>query len=322
MSICFICASADNKIGSHRIWVNDLCHYFKEMGIKCKINIPNPQDYDIHIYSKNTFGKLKYPDKINGCINPPADKKHELRKYDFIIVGSIEEKDSMMKSVSNVFIYPLIEKMYMDVTPKVHTPKEQIVIGYHGNPNHLNHFHLGLKQALEKLKTKFNILLRFTCANKHEWLLGKPDIPMEFVKWNLKEITKTIQSFDIGVVTNISEFEQNKGLVTQLEKGLYNTDYIIRFKNKSNNGRILVLAQCGIPIVADITPSNLHLLGDPDNGFACLSKEGWYDALYKLCEDHELRNFVSQNAYREFHRLYEPRKWAEKLYKNILNIKK
>ena len=81
-------------------------------------------------------------------------------------------------------------------------------------------------------------------------------------------------------------------------------------------------AQCGIPIVADITPSNLHLLGNPDNGFACLSEKGWFDALYNLCKDHELRNFVSKNAYNEVKRLYDPLKWAQKLYENILKIKK
>ena len=126
MRICFICAKADVNIGSQRIWVHDLCHYFKGMGIKCKINVPNPEDYDIHIYSKNTFGALKYPDKINGCINPPADKKHELRRYDFIIVGSIEEKDSMMKTMSNVFMYPLIEKMYMELHQKFILQKNRL----------------------------------------------------------------------------------------------------------------------------------------------------------------------------------------------------
>ena len=102
--------------------------------------------------------------------------------------------------------------------------------------------------------------------------------------------------------------------------GKYATDMKIRFKNKSNIGRLLVLAQCGIPVVADITPSNMHILGNPDNGFAVITEDGWYNALYQLCEDHELRNIISKNAYDEVKRLYNPYIWADKLYKNIVKL--
>ena len=181
---------------------------------------------------------------------------------------------------------------------------------------------MGLKGALEKLKKDFNISFKYTCSTNKQWITGRPNFRCVYEKWNLKNIISTIKTFDIGIVPNISEAEQDIKMNTDLTKGLYNTDYKIRFKNKSNIGRILVLAQCGIPIVADITPSNLHLLGNPDNGFACLSEAGWFDALYKLCKDHELRNFVSKNAYNEVKRLYDPLKWAEKLFKDISKIEK
>ena len=44
-------------------------------------------------------------------------------------------------------------------------------------------------------------------------------------------------------------------------KGLYDTDYFFRMKNKSNPGRMFVFIQHGIPVIADLTPSNLHILG-------------------------------------------------------------
>lgn len=309
--------------GSYRIWINDLQYYFKEVGINSEINSKNPDKCSVHIYSKNLFWEGPIDSsKINGCINPNADQGEKIKEYDFAIVGSIEERESIIKYIKHVFIFPLIEKMYLHVEPKNHVKKDQIIIGYHGNPHHLNHFHLGLKGALEKLSKEFNILLKFTTGTDSEWTIGKPNIPCEFKKWELDTILSTIQTFDIGIVPNISQAIQNNKMDTNMAMGLHNTDYQVRFKNKSNNGRILVLAQCGIPIVADITPSNLHLLGNPDNGFACSSEEGWFDSLYKLCKDHELRNFVSKNAYDEVKRLYDPLKWAEKLYENILKIKK
>ena len=119
------------------------------------------------------------------------------------------DEESIIKYIKHVFIFPLIEKMYLNVEPKNHVKKEQIVIGYHGNPHHLSHLHLGLKGALEKLSKEFNILLKYTTGNDHEWTVGKPNIPCEFKKWELDSILSTIQSFDIGIAPNISEAVQN-----------------------------------------------------------------------------------------------------------------
>ena len=323
MKICFIRRGSINmQRGSYRIWVNDLNHYFNKVGIESIIKPENYDNYDIHIYGKNNY-KIKNKNKINGIINPDADcNLDKLSLFDFIIVGSLEEKDSLIKYHDNIFIFPLIEKMYLNVKPKEHKKKDEIIIGYHGNQNHLNHLTLGLDKALERLNDKFNIKLIYLCSNNEEWKDGIPNIKKQFIKWELDNIKNTILSFDIGIIPNISEYYNDNDLDENIELGKYNTDIKVRFKNKSNNGRLLVLAQCGIPVVADMTPSNMHVLGNPDNGFAVLSSEGWYKALYKLCESYELRNFVSKNAYNEVRRLYDPYKLAKKLYDNILTVKK
>jgi len=44
----------------------------------------------------------------------------------------------------------------------------------------------------------------------------------------------------------------------------------------------LKLYEMGIPVVADLTPSNLHILGDPRAGFAVLKKAGWLRAFPHL----------------------------------------
>jgi len=182
---------------------------------------------------------------------------------------------------------------------------------------------LGLSKALEKLSTEFNINLTILDSQlssiQTEWIQGKPNIPINVKKWNLNTIIQDIQEWDIGIVPNISDFIHTNKLNMNSKLGLYNTDFIIRFKNKSNIGRSLVFFQLGIPVVADITPSNMHILGNPDNGYAVLSEEGWYLSLKELlCEKH--RNYISQNAYNECKRLYDPLEWTKRLVDNIDKI--
>ena len=84
---------------------------------------------------------------------------------------------------------------------KKHENKDTITIGYHGNPNHLNHLNFTCKNAINKLKKKNpNIKFRFLTILKENvgWLVGKPDIPIEFRKYNLKTIERDLLEIDIG----------------------------------------------------------------------------------------------------------------------------
>ena len=315
MKIALIDKNTNIIRGSYRIWINDLSIYFKKIGYQCEINPKDISLYDIIIYGKGTIPK-KLNNKKIGIINPAADNKFLIQNADFIIVGSCEEKNSIIKYNKNIFIFPLIENLYLNVIPKIHIKKEIITIGYHGNQNHLNHFSLGLNKALEKLSKKFKIKFLYICQNNKEWLKGKPNIKTEYKKWDINTIVNDIQKFDIGIIPNISEITQNNKLNTNLHLGIYNTDFKIRFKNKSNIGRALVLFQLGIPVIADMTPCNMHILANPDNGYAVLSEEGWYNALEELCCEKQ-RNFISKNAYDECKRLYDPLNWAKKVINKI-----
>jgi glycosyltransferase involved in cell wall biosynthesis len=93
----------------------------------------------------------------------------------------------------------------------------------------------------------------------------------------------------------------------------------MRFKNKSNAGRSFVFHQLGIPVVADITPSHFHVMGNPDCGFLVADKAGWYKALLKLT-NYRTRQEIADNAKKEFDRLYDPHDWARKLYREIEEI--
>lgn len=306
------------NLGSYRIYIDNLNFYFKEIGVNSYIC---GKDCDVEIYPKNG-SVIPNKNKLIGTINPNSDDSYKIKNTDFAIVGSIEEKESLLPYIKNVFMFPQIEKMYLDVDRKVHEDKEQIVIGYHGNPNHLNHMDLGLSRALERLSKVKNIkllVIKSSLSPISDWKIGKPNIDIEYIDWNIKDIKQNIQKFDIGIVPNICQYKNGSFEDQNLQLGVYNTDIQIRFKNKSNIGRSLVLVQNGIPVVADITPSNMSLFFNPDNGYAVLTEEGWYDAMRNLC-DHKKRNFISRNAFDEYKRQYDPLKWSYALYKNIERV--
>jgi len=120
---------------------------------------------------------------------------------------------------------------------------------------------------------------------------------------------------DIGLLPNTTRINDYE-LKYSMDFGLYETDYLIRFKNKSNAGRAFVFHQLGIPVVADLTPSHFHILGNPDHGYIVCDKNGWLKAFRELSST-EQRNRIARDAKAEFDRLYNPRTWATKLHQQI-----
>lgn len=317
------------SMGSYRIWINDLNYYFNQLeGDRFTSQISsgnaNIKDYDIIICGKNDAAlavgiKKKYPEKKVGVINLAADKKLPI---DFVIVGSLEEKDSL-SYYDNVFLYPLIEKMYQNHELKVHEEKSKIRIGFHGHYPHLAKFEPHLKSAIESIDKKYDIELLIVTSNaSFNWKHGRPNIKNIIMKeWNINSIKDNIMSCDIGIVPNITYIPYSKGIhPTSADLGLYDTDHIFRLKNKSNAGRAFVFHQLGIPVVGDFTPSNFHIMGDPKCGYLAHNSKTWERALEDLMS-YEKRNFIAQEAKKEFDRLYNPLEWAERLYEDIRRIK-
>tara|TARA_R110002096_G_scaffold355320_5_gene548560 strand:- start:4269 stop:5261 length:993 start_codon:yes stop_codon:yes gene_type:complete len=321
-------ASGDIGAGSYRIWVNDLNDYFRDCGYDSEIATSKTKgallDYDVVICSKNDVEtaiavKKQFPNKKVGVINLAADKRDI--PVDFVIVGSIEEMDSL-SHYKNVFLFPLIENMYQGEDYKTHSKKSRLRIGFHGHYPHLSKFAPNLKRAIEEVDKVCDIeLLVITSNTSFKWKVGKPNIENIIMKpWNIKTIKQDLLSCDIGIVPNVTHIplDLNKHK-TSTDLGLYNTDFIVRMKNKSNAGRAYVFHQLGIPVIADFTPSNFHVMGDPECGILANSYEGWKKGILRLC-DANLRQKMADHAKREFDRLYSPYAWASKLYNDILGI--
>jgi hypothetical protein len=323
MNFDFVASNRNLNMGSYRIWVHDLSQTLKELGHSVTINEDFKNKADVIICSKGDYGRVdklkeKYPKAKIGVINPSASKK---TNADFIIVGSVEEMCSFSWH-DNVFLYPLIERMYQKSDLKVHSEKERLVLGYHGHEQHLTKFSPCLKAALEKFQKECDFkLLVVTSSTDPVWNVGKPNIKeVEYVKWDIKSAKKNIQKIDIGLVPNITDIKPKDKIKTSSELGLYDSDYMVRFKNKSNAGRAFVFVQLGVPVVVDLTPSNLHLFGNTDAGYVAMNSKSWLKALRKL-KDHSHRDFVSKEAIKEFKVQYNPHTWAGKLTTNIERIR-
>ena len=320
-------SSGDMNTGSHRIWVNDLNLTFKECGFDSTFSntVPmNIADYGIIICGKNDVTlavKLKQamPFKKVGLINLAANTIG--LPVDFIIVGSHEEADSLISAYENVFLYPLLERMYQTSKNKLkkHEDKEKLIIGFHGHFPHLAKFEPHLKEALEAFNQSHPIELLVVTTNlEFDWQVGKPNVPdITIKKWGLKTAKKDIMSCDIGVVPNVTTLDVNSK--NDIALGLHNTDYAIRFKNKSNAGRCFVFHQLGIPVVADFTPSNMHILSNPDCGMIAHCAAGWVKA-FETLKDFKVREHMSLSAWNEFNRLYNPKTWAIRLMGQISNL--
>jgi hypothetical protein len=317
--ILFLPSSSSISTGSYRIWMKDLSHYLSQIKIDSKIGSNSDvPDHDIIILGKGNYSALKSIKKQNkkvGLINPPGNRVYN---SDFIIVGSLEEKDSLSQN-KNVIVFPLVEKLFQNLPIKMHEDKEILRLCFHGHCPHLAKFEPNLKDALNDFSKEQKIELLIIHGNPHfNWDYGKPDVKIIFEPWSINTIVDNIMSCDVGLCPNSTLVKDYK-LNNSTEMGLYDTDYTLRFKNKSNAGRAFVFHQLGIPVIADLTPSHFHILGNPDCGHIAMSKDGWLNALRQLsCKNH--RNFIGTNAKKEFDRLYNPLHWAQKFYNTLLEL--
>ena len=325
MNILFYASQDNIQYSSHRIWIRDLSLYLNARRRRSKIaigNFPDLSEFDVVVFGKGDHVladkfKLDNPSKKVGAINLPSDAVG--LNLDFIIVGSIEEQSSL-SSYDNVFLFPLIENMYQNnIMYKEHSPIEsnnKLVVGFHGNAPHTPRFMGGLNGALERLAKDHPVEFVVITGAPVDTSVLPNGVDVSVEPWVQEKMFNRILSFDIGVVPNATISGVNSEAPRD---GYFSTDYEMRFKNKSNAGRAFVFHQLGIPVVADITPSNFHIMGNPDCGYLVSNEDGWYKSLLKLI-DHNERQKIADNAKVEFDRLYNPHDWANRLYDNIRRI--
>tara|TARA_R110000851_G_scaffold279231_3_gene432458 strand:- start:1223 stop:2266 length:1044 start_codon:yes stop_codon:yes gene_type:complete len=331
MKIVFYSDTENLNTGSYRIWVHDLNTTLVETGIDSKVVHYNleliDKDADVVIFCKSAYKRIQEFKKTSsrtviGAINVSCDYYDP--NIDFVIAGSPEEYASLSR-YKNVFIYPLIEKKFENIKRKEHTlDRDVLTIGFHGHYPHLFKFEPFLKNAIEGYdknikKVELNII---TGNPGFEWKTGRPDVKINIFNYD-ENFSKVISSCDVGVVPNVSDIRMSFPKIQEIksiEFGLYDTDYYLRLKNKTNAGRAYVFYQHGIPVIHDLSPSSFELMKITGYNICAHDSNGWYRELCNLT-DYKKREEISKAYYAAFDKYYNLKDCSKKLINSIENVK-
>lgn len=322
--------------GTRRLFFDNLASDFRDLG--AHVEVDNWQEYekfDVAILLCQDFftqtAREKNPNILVGIVHPsditPALVK-ETENADFIISGSLEERDYYLKYNPNIFVIHHIEQEWH--LYKQHIEKDEVILGYHGNKDHLEQFYPNLAPALEALLKEYPIRL-IAVYNIRElgfWEAGRPDIPISDVQWEYHTLGKKLLECDIGLVPSLAPIPESMKVQTfqrllgvdSEQFGRLPNDYLLRFKNSTNAGRAFVFMQLGIPVVADMTPECCQVLHHARTGFLAHSAAGWYDAIKRLIRSSQLRQEIAENARALFCERFQRKQIAKYLIEQIATL--
>ena len=294
--------------------LNVLVQKLKNAGFKVSSNDSNYSEYDVSIFmapdSKVREAKAKNPKLFCIIFDPKISlfwQLEENRAADLLIVSSIEQRDYLLKYNKNIFIYYMFPETRE--TKKEHKDKEKIIIGYHGNKQHLSAMS-DVSWALDELAKKYPIEFWpvYNIEKLGKWSKNHPKVcPVNHVQWSREVVERELSKCDIGVVPSVLPVSKplSRPLLSYIWNplGYRSEDYIQRFKFSNNPGRIYVFSQLHIPVVTDFTPSSCQLIKNGESGFLVGTKESWYHALESFILDSKLRNSCVENLAKEIDKI-------------------
>lgn len=292
-----------------KVCVDDMIPRLKAAGHEVVRNDwENYGKYDIALFmapdSDVRRAKASSPRIKCGIMDPKAAtgrQIEEARAADFLLVSSVEQRDFFLKYNRNILIYYMFPAT--KEIPKTHSDKNKIIIGYHGNKQHLDAM-ADVAAALDELAKKYDIELWaiYNIEKLGKWKRNIPKIcTVRHIQWSEENLVSYLSRCDIGIAPSILPTSSAGWRIRPLRsyfynpEGYQNSDYVLRFKYSNNPGRLYVFSQLYVPVVADFTPSACQLIKDGESGFLVGTKEGWYNALEALILSAELRNKFSIN---------------------------
>ena len=267
-------------------------------------------DYDIVLFMGSAedmpearTAKRENPDILVGLVDPRGRLPYEFMDVvDFLVLDSVEMQD--FYAFANKPILRYCEYPDISPRPKEHLEKKKIIIGYHGNKQHLSCMYPRLTSAIDALGGKYDIELWAVYNIKALGFchVGLPQkVPVRHIQWSQKVYEEELRSVDIGICPNMMMIRDPDRVKEQCRFDKYflqdKDDFLIRFKMSSNPGRIVVFGLFGIPVVSDFLPSALQTIRDGQNGFIAYTAGGWYRALEKLIRSRDLRAQLGRNLY-------------------------
>ena len=249
------------------------------------------------------IAKQQNPNIKVGLADPKPTSINDVKKADFLLVSSIEQREFFLQYNSNIFIYYMIPEFdFYNINYK---KKDKIVIGYHGNKVHLNTFYKHITPTLNKLGEVYDIELHaiYNIETLGKWKIGRPDenrckvVDLQWYENCYKDYFKNI---DIGIVPNLYPLEKEYFIKKYLTTSKYFfletlSDHLTKYKFSTNAGRIFVFGMFGIPVVSEAVPSAGDVIKDGYSGRLVLYSHGWYNALEELITLVEVRNKYGNN---------------------------
>lgn len=299
--------------GTHRLFFQYLSRDMNERGHETVVADPLSAEIthaDVIIVKPGEVNiaevRERFADVLVGVVHP-TDYTEQLfadtKSGDFYICGSLEERDYYLKYNPNIFVLPHIENEWP--VSKCHFQRDTVTLGYHGNLHHLEQFLGRAEPAINALAQKFQLNLKAIYNTKlGDWAIGRPNVPVTVVPWNLETLAHELIDVDIGLVPATSPITEAERLaiVKQLSGskagslGGFDNDYVLRFKNSTNAGRAFVFMQLGIPVVADFCPEMCSVIQHGESGYLAHSAHGWFDSLSELAASAELRKKTAEEA--------------------------
>jgi glycosyltransferase involved in cell wall biosynthesis len=322
----FFLNKGPSKLGSNRIFINNLSNLLNALGIETKVSSVFSTGYNIYIASK--YSKLtdlieikrKQPNSIVGLIHPSDSNtmgKKKINLSNFLICGSGTERDYYLKYKKKIIIFPHIEIINTNlINPKNNQiDKNKIKLGYHGALEHLMEFPDELTKALEKISKEVSLEL-VVVYDKSLGNWKKPNINIKEHDWSFENLIREMSSVDIGLVPSLRKNNFfRKGLLknsflnlTSESPSNISQDYLLQYKVTTNNGRALIFHELKVPVIADFAPENFIINGDSSCGYLAHSEEGWYEAIKDLAFNENKRTKVAENAFQRFNYLYDKKK--------------
>ncbi len=339
MKILFI-KKGNPNLGANRLAIDNFSELLIKKGIDIEVSSEFISGFDVYMLSKFIKKKevLDIKSKTNALIGAihPSDINDDLKSIidmsDFLLVGSLCERDYLLKYNKPIFLFPQLEKINNNNTidKKKVDNSEILKIGYHGNLEHLHEFSDELNLALEKISQEVNLELHVV-YDKSLGRWKKPNIIVKEYDWTFENVVKYMSNVDIGIVPSLrkNNFIRKNNIIRNIFLKFFtktpskiDNDYLLQFKFTSNAGRAFVFHQLKIPVISDFTPENFIINGDINCGYLAHSYHGWYDALKELSSDKEKREMVAENALKRFNEIYNSEKYIIKFIKGVRNLRK
>lgn len=276
-----------------------------EIQVKCVSGIdssPYLGDSDVALLFGSKFNlsvlRKRYPNTCLGHLEPRAAQGNALDRYDFVVVNSIESADYFATPEQSVFIYPTFPIMTpSDAITNDDGAQGTLRIGYHGNKIHLEAMYPRITEAINRLAkhVKLEFWAMYNMRELGRWNEGGlKGIKVNHIQYEPENYSKYISKVDIGIVPQLIPVRKSR-LMRWLIGSPFSCfnerhdNFLMRFKETTNNGRAYVFAQYEIPVVADMTPSSCALFGENERGYLAYSSNQWFNALAALARDIDLR---------------------------------